>query len=121
MKKGENSVRRKKPQKAEFGGADGATDLLKALANKHRLLLVCRLTEGECHVSQLETELGIGQPMLSQQLRILRLSEIVKNRREGKQVYYRLDNHKVSIVVELLCGLYVPPEKKFFHMVELKK
>ena len=104
----------------EYRGADAATELLKALANKNRLLLVCRLTEGECHVSQLETELGIGQPLLSQQLRVLRQSEIVKSRREGKQIYYRLDSNAASIIVELLCGLYVPPEKKFFHMIGLK-
>ncbi|MDQ6620332.1 MAG: metalloregulator ArsR/SmtB family transcription factor, partial [Pseudomonadota bacterium] len=52
--------------------AEDATRLLRALANADRLLLLCHLSQGERCVSELEEELGITQPTLSQQLTVLR-------------------------------------------------
>ncbi|MDN3564872.1 metalloregulator ArsR/SmtB family transcription factor, partial [Paeniroseomonas aquatica] len=47
-------------------------EFLRALAHPMRLSILCRLLEGECAVSGFETELGLKQPNLSQQLAMLR-------------------------------------------------
>ena len=72
--------------------ADAAGQLLKALANPDRLLLLCQLSQGERNVSELEALLGIQQPTLSQQLAVLRREGLVETRRDGKQIFYRISS-----------------------------
>jgi DNA-binding transcriptional ArsR family regulator len=64
--------------------AEKACALLKVLANPDRLLLMCQLSQGERCVSDLEEQLGIRQPTLSQQLGVLRDNSLVETRRKGK-------------------------------------
>ena len=82
--------------------ADEVSTALKSLANRNRLMLVCTLVEGEHSVSELEALLGIHQPTLSQQLTALREAGIVRTRREGKHVFYRLSDEKPARVVAAL-------------------
>jgi DNA-binding transcriptional ArsR family regulator len=63
--------------------AEAAAGLLKVLANPDRLMLLCRLAQGEASVGELEAELGILQPTLSQQLTVLREEALVETRRDG--------------------------------------
>ena len=69
-------------------GSAAAT--LRALANAVRLQIVFRLLDGEAPVAELERELGLRQPGLSQQLGELREAGLVATRRDGKSVIYRL-------------------------------
>ncbi|MBU0725438.1 MAG: metalloregulator ArsR/SmtB family transcription factor [Alphaproteobacteria bacterium] len=88
---------------------DRATEvsaLLKSLANPNRLMIVCRLVEGEYSVAQLEDDLGIQQPTLSQQLTALRLGGIVETRRQSKHVFYRLSEARAARLVEALHGIF---------------
>ncbi|TXH39064.1 MAG: transcriptional regulator [Burkholderiaceae bacterium] len=85
-----------------------AVGTLKLLANEDRLLLLCELSQGERCVSELEAELGIRQPTLSQQLGILRNQEVVSTRREGKNIYYRVANPELLQILALLYRLYCP-------------
>ncbi|HSH47747.1 MAG TPA: metalloregulator ArsR/SmtB family transcription factor [Halomonas sp.] len=82
--------------------ADEAGRLLKTLANTDRLLLLCQLSQGEMNVGDLERELSIEQPTLSQQLAVLRRENLVATRREGKQIYYRLTGEKAVAVIKTL-------------------
>ena len=82
--------------------AQDATRLLKALANADRLMLLCQLAQGERHVSELETLLGIRQPTLSQQLGVLRDERLVETRREGKNVHYRIASPQALAVMHTL-------------------
>lgn len=82
--------------------ASAAGQLLKALANPDRLLLLCLLSQGELNVSDLETLSGIQQPTLSQQLAVLRREKMVETRREGKQVYYRISSSAALAVIHVL-------------------
>lgn len=88
--------------------AGEATALLRTLAHEDRLLLLCQLSQGELCVSDLELELGIFQPSLSQQLGVLRRQGLVATRREGKNIYYRVVDEKTLAVLqtlyELFCG-----------------
>lgn len=86
--------------------AGEARKLLKSLANTDRLLLMCQLSQGEMNVGELERELGIEQPTLSQQLAVLRREALVATRREGKQVYYRIANDKAMAVIEILYAQF---------------
>jgi len=86
--------------------AGRATALLRALANPDRLLLLCQLTHGEKCVSDLEAQLDIRQPTLSQQLGVLRRERLVATRREGKRIYYRIRSADVQRVLHSLYSIY---------------
>lgn len=86
--------------------AGAASQLLKALGNPDRLLLLCQLVEGERSVGDLERSLGIQQPTLSQQLAVLRREALVETRREGKQVFYRIASPAALAVLKTLYALY---------------
>ena len=86
--------------------ADAAGQLLKALANQDRLLLLCQLSQGERNVSELEAQLGIQQPTLSQQLAVLRREGLVETRRDGKQIFYRISSPAALAVIETLYRLF---------------
>ena len=86
--------------------ADAAGQLLKALANPDRLLLLCQLSQGERHVSELEALLGIVQPTLSQQLGVLRQEKVVSTRRAGKQIFYSVNDPKALVILNQLYALY---------------
>lgn len=78
---------------------------LKALAHPLRLAILKELDRQERNVSEIEQATGIGQPMLSQQLAVLRKSGLVKTRRAAKLVYYRIVPEQIALVVQLLDGL----------------
>jgi DNA-binding transcriptional ArsR family regulator len=82
--------------------AEKACALLKVLANPDRLLLMCQLSQGEWCVSDLEEQLGIRQPTLSQQLGVLRENNLVQTRREGKSIYYSIVSTKAIAVMAVL-------------------
>ncbi|WP_191487945.1 ArsR/SmtB family transcription factor [Pseudomonas sp. FEN] len=86
--------------------ADAAGQLLKALANPDRLLLLCQLSQAERNVSDLEAFLGIQQPTLSQQLAVLRREGLVQTRRDGKQIYYRISSPAALAVINTLYQLF---------------
>lgn len=86
--------------------AESACQLLKALANTDRLLLLCQLVQGELNVGELEACTDIAQPTLSQQLAVLRREELVETRRDGKQVYYRIASSQALAVIETLHRLF---------------
>jgi DNA-binding transcriptional ArsR family regulator len=82
--------------------AEVATRFLKVLANPDRLMLMCRLSEGECNVGQLEEDLDIHQPTLSQQLGVLREEGLVSTRRDGKHIFYTLASPESLAVMHVL-------------------
>lgn len=90
--------------------ATQAVAALKLLANEDRLLLLCQLSQGEMCVSELEEQLGIRQPTLSQQLGVLRTEGVVSTRRQGKNIYYSLADPAMLEIVAVLYRLYCPKE-----------
>ena len=88
--------------------ATEASGLLRLLANEDRLMLLCQLTHGEKNVSTLEALTGIHQPTLSQQLGVLRNEAVVSTRKEGKQVFYALNNKQVEAILLTLYSLFCP-------------
>jgi ArsR family transcriptional regulator len=90
--------------------AGEVAELLRTLANRNRLMLVCTLVEGEYSVGQLEEMLGIRQPTLSQQLTVLREAGLVETRRDAKQIFYRLTAAKAARLVEALHQIFCTEE-----------
>ena len=64
--------------------------VLKALANESRLMIVDRLSRGECSAGDLTRLIGSDQTTVSKHLAVLRAHGIVEDRREGSVVMYRL-------------------------------
>ena len=84
--------------------AEGAAELLRALANPQRLRLVCELMDGECGVGELEQRTGIRQPSLSKELGKLREAGLIEGRRESKAVFYTLVEPRAASILAILCG-----------------
>ena len=92
------------------GAVGRAVTTLKLLANEDRLLLLCQLSQGEKCVGELEVQLGIRQPTLSQQLGVLRGEGVVDSRRQGKNIYYSVTDPALLEILTLLYRLYCPEE-----------
>ena len=86
--------------------ASRASTLLKAMANKQRLMILCHLVEGEKTVGELRDRIGLGQSALSQHLAILRHDGLVRTRRAGTSVIYALASHQATAIVETLYQLF---------------
>ena len=93
------------------GAATEAVAALKVLANTERMLLLCQLSQGEMCVSELEEQLEIRQPTLSQQLAVLRNEGVVQTRREGKNIYYSVADPALLDILAVLYRLYCPKEQ----------
>ena len=75
--------------------AAGVAELFKALGDPTRIRIISLLAHTELCVGDLCMVLGMSQPAVSYQLRILRTLRIVRARKEGKHVYYTLDDDHV--------------------------
>jgi DNA-binding transcriptional ArsR family regulator len=80
-----------------------AAKLLRLLGNEARLGLVLRIGAGEVSVADLEAELAIRQPNLSQHLAELREAGLLASRREGRTVLYTLADARAEAIVECLA------------------
>ena len=83
-----------------------AVELLKAMANEWRLMILCQLSEGEKTVSELQEILGLSQSALSQHLAVLRREKIVKSRKEAQSVSYSLAGDEAPRVMNTLHEVF---------------
>jgi ArsR family transcriptional regulator, virulence genes transcriptional regulator len=89
-----------------LGAADEACGLLKALANRHRLMIVCRLLEHERSVGELAEFLKIRDSTVSQHLALLRKDGLVAARRDGQTIWYSIGSPQARELVETLYRVY---------------
>ena len=74
-------------------------ELFKAMADPGRVQILMALDVQEMCVCDLAALLGVSESAASHQMRILRTMNLVKNRREGQVLYYRLvDDHVMQLV-----------------------
>lgn len=91
----------------EMAAAAGkVSDLMKMLSNKHRLMILCQLVDGEKTVGQLARLLGVRDPAMSQQLATLRREGLVRPRREAQTIYYALTRDDVRCLMTFLYDTY---------------
>jgi DNA-binding transcriptional ArsR family regulator len=88
-----------------------AAALLKALSNRHRLMILCELNNGERSVSALETAVDLSQSALSQHLAKLRDGALVATRRDGQMIYYSLKDERVIRLIGVLHDIFCAPAK----------
>ena len=86
--------------------ASHACELLKAMANEWRLMILCQLSEGEKTVSELQAILGLSQSALSQHLARLRSVRIVKTRRVAQTIFYSLNGQTAEAMLLALYELF---------------
>ncbi len=76
-------------------------DLFKVFGDSTRLRIMYTLFEDEHSVGDIAETLNMEQSTISHQLRVLRTNKLVKVRREGKQIYYSLDDDHVKKIIEM--------------------
>lgn len=88
--------------------AKQASTMLKAMSHEGRLMILCYLANGEKSVTELEELLSMRQSAVSQHLARLRADDLIGARRDGKAIYYSIQDdraHKImSLVYDLFCG-----------------
>lgn len=89
--------------------ADQASELLRSLGNRHRLLMLCRLTEGERSVGDLAAFLKLRDSTVSQHLSLLRRDGLVRARRDGQTIWYRIASPRARRVLETLFEIFCKP------------
>ncbi|MEE9434775.1 MAG: metalloregulator ArsR/SmtB family transcription factor [Sphingorhabdus sp.] len=85
---------------------DEMAGLLKVMGHSVRLRIVTALAGGEYSVGELEKQSGTSQPALSQQLAILRKSDLVCTRRAAKQIYYSLNQTRIAEICHAMGGMH---------------
>lgn len=73
-------------------------ELFKIFGDNTRIKIIAALLDGEMCVYHLSEFLGMGQSAVSHQLRILKAAGLVRPRREGKTVFYSLDDEHVEMI-----------------------
>ena len=91
--------------------ADQASGLLKALSNRHRLLIICQLIDGERSVGDLAAFLGLRDSTVSQHLALLRKDGLVSARRDAQTIYYSIASDPARELLKTLYQVYCKPPK----------
>lgn len=76
-------------------------ELFKVFGDSTRVRILCALDEAEMCVCDIAVLLNMTQSAISHQLRVLKQARLVKNRRDGKVVYYSLDDEHIKGIFEL--------------------
>lgn len=84
----------------------GTTEILKALADGTRLQILLLLSRQEMAVCELIAALKLSQPAVSHHLKILKHVRLVKDTREGKWVFYTIDEKNFSAHAKLLAEFF---------------
>jgi DNA-binding transcriptional ArsR family regulator len=80
--------------------------MLKLVANAQRLVLLCRLREGEASVGELVSLCGLSQSSVSQHLAKMREGGILQTRRDAQTIFYRLADPHVEALMEFMCDRF---------------
>ncbi|MHB0896986.1 MAG: ArsR/SmtB family transcription factor [Spirochaetales bacterium] len=90
--------------KSDISRASDISEILKALSHPIRLMLVAQLRDGEANVSELAERLDVPQSLASQQLRILRMADLVDFSRKDGFAVYRITQPRLAELLHCLEG-----------------
>ncbi len=91
--------------------AERASDMMKLLGHKHRLMMLCELKMSEKSVGELSTTLGISQSLVSQHLARMRHEDVVTSRRDAQVVFYALKEGEASQLIATLYDIFCLDEE----------
>lgn len=106
------NAKTKKPAVAQVSrmamqkNADEAVAVLKGLASRNRLLLLCQLVDDERSVGDLAKVLGLAQSVVSQHLAVLRREGVVAGRRDAQSILYRICDPRVNQLMATLFAVF---------------
>lgn len=100
-----------KKEEPSFDDIMEMADMFKLFADSSRLKIICSILNNELCVCDLSELLGLSQSNVSHQLQLLRTSKLVKYRKEGKQVYYSLQDEHIEKIITMALD-HVREEKK---------
>ena len=86
--------------------AQMATDFLKTMAHPDRLLVLCKLVDGEMNAGILQEKSALSQSAFSQHLRVLREHGMVETRKDAQQVFYSLADIRVKRLLETMQATF---------------
>lgn len=89
--------------------AGAAEKLLKAMASRPRLMILCELSKGERTVTELSDAVGVSMSAMSQHLARLRVDALVATRRELQAIYYSLDSDGALRLLDALYQVFCAP------------
>ena len=76
-------------------------EVFKVFGDETRIRILFELMEGEKNVGDIVNNVNVSQPTVSHQLRILKQAKLVKSRRDGKSMYYSLDDDHVRTIISV--------------------
>ena len=82
---------------------DSVAELFSVLSTPIRLKIISAVCHGEKNVSELLSEIDTTQPNMSQHLSTLYRSGVLAKRRDGTQMYYRLQSERVATLCRAVC------------------
>lgn len=88
-----------------------AEELLKAMASRHRLIILCQLIDQERSVGELAAILDLRDANVSQHLALLRKDGLVTTRREGQTIWYSIASEPARKLVETLYQVFCAPDR----------
>ncbi|NEW88910.1 transcriptional regulator [Rhodopseudomonas sp. WA056] len=91
-----------------MAAADEASELFKALSNRHRLLIICQLIGGERSVGELAEVIGLRDSTVSQHLALLRKDGLVSARRDAQSIFYSIASEPARELLTTLYRVYCP-------------
>lgn len=90
-------------QRAKDQVFDSVAELFAVLSTPIRLKIISAVCNGEKNVSELLAEIETTQPNMSQHLSMLYRSGVLAKRRDGTQMYYRLQSERVASLCRAVC------------------
>lgn len=98
---------------------DDMSQLFKALSDPTRIRIINILMDGERNVQQITEQVGMTQSAVSHQLGLMRAIHLVRSRRDGRQIFYSLDDqHVVDLFQRSLAHVRHLTEKETEHILE---
>lgn len=82
---------------------ESVAELFSVLSTPIRLKIISAVCHGEKNVSELLAEIDTTQPNMSQHLSMLYRSGVLSKRREGTQIYYKLQSERVATLCRAVC------------------
>ncbi|EGQ8139803.1 metalloregulator ArsR/SmtB family transcription factor [Vibrio cholerae] len=86
--------------------AEEVAELLRVMAHPERLMVLCQLTQSEMGVGQLQQGSTLSQSAFSQHLTVLRKHGIIQARKESQQVFYRLADSRITVLIQSLQNVF---------------
>lgn len=97
---------------------ENIANILKTLGQSIRVQIVLIIGKGESCVCHLEAILGIRQARISQHLMALRKAGIVSTKREGRHIYYQLENPQILEIIYQIAEIFQIEKEQLFELTQ---